>query len=211
MEQIRLDVETKEVEKREVEVKEEVKENKAKVKEVKENKAKEEKERKKKEQEEIKAKAKEEKEKAKAIIDELKEKLINDITTKNKDLKENVTIKPTSKYIGVRYKGKVIAELEQVARGLIVRVLDIYGDDFPSEVNNYVTKEGENDLLIKKCPSRFGWRTNTELLLTNKKQFKQCFDGLKMSIEVLKKEIEEKAKAKEEKAKAKEENKKEEK
>lgn len=211
MEQIRLDVETKEVEKREVEVKEEVKENKAKAKEVKENKAKEEKERKKKEQEEIKAKAKEEKEKAKAIIDELKEKLINDITTKNKDLKENVTIKPTSKYIGVRYKGKVIAELEQVARGLIVRVLDIYGDDFPSEVNNYVTKEGENDLLIKKCPSRFGWRTNCELLLQNKKQYKQCFDGLKMSIEVLKKEIEEKAKAKEEKAKAKEENKKEEK
>lgn len=198
MEQIRLDVETKEVEKKEVEVKEEIKE-------VKENKAKEEKERKKKEQEEIKAKAKEEKAKAKAIIDELKEKLINDITTKNKDLKENVTIKPTSKYIGVRYKGKVIAELEQVARGLIVRVLDIYGDDFPSEVNNYVTKEGENDLLIKKCPSRFGWRTNTELLLQNKKQYKQCFDGLKMSIEVLKKEIEEKAKAKEEKAKAKEE------
>lgn len=169
---------------------------------------KEEKERKKKEREEAKAKAKEEKAKAKAVIDELREKLVNDITTKNKDLKENVTIKTTSKYVGVRYKGKIVAELEQVARGLIVRVLDIYGEDFPSLQDEYVTKEGENDLLIKKCPNRFGWRTNTELLLTNKKQYKQCYDGLRMSIEVIKKEIEEKAKAKEEKAKAKEEEKK---
>ena len=195
MEQIMLNVEESKEEKinEEVTPKEEQKE----IEQPKEDKKEVEKE----EREKEKARIKEEKEKAKLIIDELKEKIVNDIQTKTKDYKENVTIKNTTKYIGVRYKGKVIAELEQVGRGLIIRVLDIYGDNFPSEANDYVTKEGENDLLIKKCPNRFGWRTNVELLLQNKKQYKQCFEALKMSIDVQKKELELKEKAKKEKTK----------
>lgn len=205
MEQIMLNVEESKEEKinEEVTPKEEqkvIEEPKETIEEPKEE-PKDKKEIEKEEREKEKARIKEEKEKAKLIIDELKEKIVNDIQTKTKDYKENVTIKNTTKYTGVRYKGKVIAELEQVGRGLIIRVLDIYGDNFPSEANDYVTKEGENDLLIKKCPNRFGWRTNTELLLQNKKQYKQCFEALKMSIDIQKKELELKEKAKKEKTK----------
>lgn len=162
----------------------------------------------------IKAKAKELREKAKNEFKELRDKLIENLQNKNKDYKENIAIKETSKYVGVRYKGKVISELELVGRGLIVRVLDIYGDTLEEYDNEYNERIEEHDLLIRKCPKRFAWRTNTEHLMQGEQHFKQCLNALDLSVkfEIKKakeKELEKKAKEKEAKEQAKEKAKKE--